>query len=175
MAITSKTLISEKEKTKKLLDGFNPKGSRGEILVHKLLPVERASQNLLISVAQIISSLIGKKLKRDYKRKKTLLIKWFDDNYDIINTLIAQNGLKAFPYTLKESNVLIFHLSKIQNQKTNSALIQNEILHNTSTTDNNAIDITSVKNNFENDDTIRFNTSYCENQMSLAHFGVPTF
>ena len=72
MAITSKTLISEKEKTKKLLDGFNPKGSRGEILVHKLLPVERASQNLLISVAQIISSLIGKKLKRDYIKNQLL-------------------------------------------------------------------------------------------------------
>lgn len=78
----------EKIVTQNLLDGFVSKGSRGEALIEEILgsPLKKISLNGLIQVASLISDIANIQFPRNYKRKKDLIVKWFQDNEDIINT-----------------------------------------------------------------------------------------
>lgn len=82
----SRSINSEKIVTRNLLNGFVSKGSRGEKLVEEIIshPIKKISLTGLIQVANIVSNLINVKLERNYKRKKALIIKWFQENEELI-------------------------------------------------------------------------------------------
>ena len=75
--------ISESKRADAMLGNFNAKKSRGYQLILTILsePISLAS---LISLATLLSFLIEIPFSRDYTRRKDLVIKWFDDNYDYI-------------------------------------------------------------------------------------------
>lgn len=70
-----------------LLNGFVMKGSQGENLIESIIGVRlnQISLTALIQITQIISELASIKFPRNYKRKKDLIVKWFNDNIDIID------------------------------------------------------------------------------------------
>lgn len=64
---------------KKKLDGFNP----SECDAWKLLTArfgQKISQEELLSLAIVISRHLHINLFREYKRRKSMLIKWYNDN-----------------------------------------------------------------------------------------------
>lgn len=75
--------ISEKLRANLLLGDFDPYNSRGWDLI-KYMTHHQVSRHALISLATILSGLIGIPFERDYSRRKDLVIKWFDTNYDEI-------------------------------------------------------------------------------------------
>lgn len=84
----SRKYNTEKEIAKNLLDGFITKGSRGEILIEQILgtQINKISLVALIQISRVISELADIKFPRNYKRKKDLIVKWFTDNGDIIDS-----------------------------------------------------------------------------------------
>lgn len=76
----------EKVVAQNLLNGFVSKGSRGEKMINDILGCSISEVTLkgLISVASFISDITKIKLERNYKRKKDLIVKWFNDNEEKI-------------------------------------------------------------------------------------------
>lgn len=79
----SRTSISEKNRANLLLGDFDPNNSRGMELIEHLTH-HQVSRHALISIATILSGIIGVPFERDFSRRKNLVIKWFDMNYDLI-------------------------------------------------------------------------------------------
>jgi hypothetical protein len=52
------------------------------------------SQSELLSLAEVISSEVGLKVDREAKRRKEVLIKWFDENYPAIEDLLDRLRLE---------------------------------------------------------------------------------
>ena len=74
---------SERERTQFLLGDFRAQGSEGLKFLESLCPFA-LTRSALISLATVLSELINVPLDRDIKRKKELLIKWFDVNIDAV-------------------------------------------------------------------------------------------
>lgn len=70
---------SERVRTHILLGDFVAEGSKGLAFLQKIYPYP-LSRSVLISLATIFSGLIDVPFDRDIKRKKELIIKWFDEN-----------------------------------------------------------------------------------------------
>lgn len=51
----------------------------------------KISQEELLSLAQVVSVQLDIELTREYKRRKEILIKWFDENLDVIWPFIEKN------------------------------------------------------------------------------------
>lgn len=75
--------ISEKLRANLLLGDFDPYHSRGWELI-QYLTHHQVSRHALISIATILAGIIGIPFERDYSRRKDLVIKWFDQNYELI-------------------------------------------------------------------------------------------
>lgn len=73
--------FSEKKRVEILLGDFDASKSRGLELI-KYITQNNVSRFAMISVATLASILIKVPLKRDYQRKKELIIMWFDENYE---------------------------------------------------------------------------------------------
>ena len=77
----------EKKRVKERINGFNWK----ECEAWKYL-CERFGSHLnqkeLISIAELIASKNHLKLDRDAKRRKVVLIKWFQENWEIVKPLL---------------------------------------------------------------------------------------
>ena len=84
----SRKYNTEKAIARNLLDGFITKGSRGENLIEQILgtQINKVSLVALIQISRVISELTDIKFPRNYKRKKDLIVKWFTDNGDIIDS-----------------------------------------------------------------------------------------
>lgn len=80
---------SEKVVTMNLLGNFVVQGSRGEKLIEEILgtSLKDVSRNGLIRVAMIVSKLIQQKFPRNFGRRKDLIVKWFQDNEELINNV----------------------------------------------------------------------------------------
>jgi hypothetical protein len=78
-----KSFISEK------LRGFVPTESLAWAGLTELFGKD-ISQEQLQSLAQIMSGLTHFDLSREFKRRKQMLIKWFDENWDVIGPLIQE-------------------------------------------------------------------------------------
>lgn len=78
----SRNCNPEKVVTRNLLNGFVAKGSRGEQIIEEILgcTINKVSLNALITIGELLSDLTKVKLERNYKRKKDLIVKWFNDN-----------------------------------------------------------------------------------------------
>lgn len=81
---------SEKVVAHNLLNGFKAEGSRGEILIEKLMQtqIKKTSRVGLIQLGSILGDLIGKKFPRNFKRQRDLVVKWFEDNEELIDPFI---------------------------------------------------------------------------------------
>lgn len=92
---------TEKEVAQNLLDNFIAKGSKGEALIEKIigLKINQISLTGLIQISRLVSELADIKFPRNYKRKKDLIIKWFDDNSSIID--LYRNNIQVV-YALNE-------------------------------------------------------------------------
>ena len=74
----------EKERISNRLNGFDPKNN----FVWKEITQKFGSnikQQELLSIATVIADKAKIKLDRDAKRRKTVLIKWFQENWDAIH------------------------------------------------------------------------------------------
>lgn len=85
----SRKINTERAVAKNLLNGFIMKGSNGEKLIEEIIGVQinKISLTALIEISKLISDLTNIKFPRNYKRKKDLIVKWFDDNIDTIKSV----------------------------------------------------------------------------------------
>lgn len=74
--------MKEREIADLRLGTFIAEGSRGMQLLQRIYPRGELTRRSLYSFASLLAALSGIKLARDFTRRKDLLIKWFDDNYD---------------------------------------------------------------------------------------------
>lgn len=79
--VPNRSLMSEKQIADFRQGRFVPDGSRGKSLLENLYDGELTRRSLY-SFTTLLAALAGIKLPRDFTRRKDLLIKWLDDNYD---------------------------------------------------------------------------------------------
>lgn len=80
----------EKALLKEKLGGFDPKSSIAWTkLTDRYGP--KISLDEMLSLAQAVSSVLNVPLTREYKRRKDMLIKWFDEHFDVIWPFIEEN------------------------------------------------------------------------------------
>lgn len=85
--VTTKPCVEEKQRIQERLKNFNTKDN----MVMKQLTQQfgpNIKQPELRSIADVVSQNANIKLDRDAKRRKTVLIKWFDENWDKIKTIL---------------------------------------------------------------------------------------
>lgn len=81
-ALLSRSVYSEKIIVEQLLGNFVAEGSKGQELIEDIckIPLKEIKLTDLIQLTIIVSKLTNIHLPRNYKRKKKLIVKWFDDN-----------------------------------------------------------------------------------------------
>ena len=84
---TTPQLNTEKKRISGRLSGFNPKESPVWKEITKRFGVN-IKQPELVSIASVLAGSANIKLDRDAKRRKTVLIKWFDENYAAISPFL---------------------------------------------------------------------------------------
>jgi hypothetical protein len=87
VAFNNGEVSKEKERISSRMAGFNPKDND---VWRKI--TERFGPNIkqpeLLSIAQVLSSSCNVKLDRDAKRRKSVLIKWFEENWGTISPFL---------------------------------------------------------------------------------------
>lgn len=89
LRIYSRKHNTEKELSQNLLGDFKVQNSKGKELIEEIFGVELKliSNTALINVTLVVSNMICQKCPRNFKRKKDLIVKWFDDNAELINAI----------------------------------------------------------------------------------------
>lgn len=81
-------VTKEKERIAERLGTFNPKDN---VVWHEI--TQRFGANIkqpeLLSIANVLAQNAGIKLDRDAKRRKSVLIKWFEENWNAIQPFLA--------------------------------------------------------------------------------------
>lgn len=73
----------EMERVKRRIQGFNYKSSHAwKMLTAKYGP--KLAHEELMSIAELLSAQVNINLDRDAKRRKAVLVKWFEENWEII-------------------------------------------------------------------------------------------
>ena len=73
----------EMERVKRRIEGFNYKTSRAwKMLTYKY--GSKLAHEELMSIAELLATRTNVILDRDAKRRKAVLVKWFEENWDII-------------------------------------------------------------------------------------------
>jgi hypothetical protein len=70
------------------LGEFSAQGSRGLQLLQQMFPRSDMTRRSMYSLATILGALANVPLERDFSRRKELIIKWFDDNYDALEPFL---------------------------------------------------------------------------------------
>lgn len=83
MEIGKRATELERRKVDRRLEGFTPTTSRAWREICERYG-SGLNQTELLSLAEVISIHLGLKVDRDAKRRKEVLIKWFDENFDQI-------------------------------------------------------------------------------------------
>lgn len=79
---------TEKDVAQSLQGSFEIKNSRGLKLIEELFnnrQFDTISRNSLLSLTIILSTLTQIPFPRNFSRRKALIVKWFDTNYDILS------------------------------------------------------------------------------------------
>ena len=79
---------TERRRIESRLNGFNPKDNRAWKAITEQFGVQ-IKQPELLSIATLVAENANIKLDRDAKRRKTVLIKWFDEHWDVIHKFIG--------------------------------------------------------------------------------------
>jgi hypothetical protein len=81
--VPNRSKMSEREIADLRQGDFCAQESRALTLLRQKYPID-LSRRSLYSLATVMSTLANVRLERDFARRKELLIKWFDDNYEAI-------------------------------------------------------------------------------------------
>jgi hypothetical protein len=84
----SRTTTSERDIADFHLGDFNPELSRGMSLARMVLPEGELTRRLLFSWASLLAGISHLRLPRDSTRRRDLLIKWLDENYDTLEPFV---------------------------------------------------------------------------------------
>lgn len=79
--IINRRTATEAANSNHLQGNFDAGNSKGLDLLRSITD-DNLTKKSILTVCLALSGLIKKPLLRDYKRRKTLLIKWIDDNYE---------------------------------------------------------------------------------------------
>lgn len=88
-----RTTITEKVRVERRLNGFNYKQSEAWKLICAYIS-PNLGQKELLGIAQVISRHTKLKLDRQAKRSKEVLIKWFQENLEIIRPYLIRITLE---------------------------------------------------------------------------------
>ena len=83
------THSAEVERVESRLAGFVPKESKAWEVITQLYGSD-VKQIHLRAIAEDIAANLGLRLDRDAKRRKTVLIKWFDENWDKVLPMLNE-------------------------------------------------------------------------------------
>lgn len=87
----SRRHASEKHVADTLLGDFRPITSAGFKLIQEMAGCSQCyddlSRNLLLSLATVVSTILDIQFPRNFSRRKSLIVKWFDINYDRISPI----------------------------------------------------------------------------------------
>jgi hypothetical protein len=86
--IANRANMSERDIADFRLGGFRAERSRAAERLRELYPYGDLTRRSLYSLASLLSALSDVKLPRDFTRRKELLVKWFDDNFDALETFL---------------------------------------------------------------------------------------
>jgi hypothetical protein len=75
--------MTEKQIANVRQGSFEAQGSRGAQLIAQICPIDLTRRSLY-SLVSVLSALADVRFERDFGRRKDLLIKWVDDNYDAL-------------------------------------------------------------------------------------------
>ncbi|OHT11003.1 hypothetical protein TRFO_19497 [Tritrichomonas foetus] len=84
-----RSVANEKDIARILLGDFKPEGSRGLQLLRMVAPKDITRESL-IALCKSLSFFSHIRLERNYTRRRDLLIKWCDDNYDSLLPFFEQ-------------------------------------------------------------------------------------
>ena len=85
--VRGRSAMKEHEICETRMGKFVANGSEGELFVQSMLPPDsnvKLTRESLIVIARILSVVTGIRLMRDYTRRRSLVIKWFDENIDAL-------------------------------------------------------------------------------------------
>jgi hypothetical protein len=80
--------MSERDIANYRLAGFHAETSRAAERLHLIYPHGDLTRRSLYSFASLLGALAGVKLARDFTRRRDLLIKWMDDNFDALEPFL---------------------------------------------------------------------------------------
>lgn len=84
----SNSVSDELIRIHEIVKGFNVNKSNAWIYLRSNYG-EKLTQNDLIRIANIVSTYTGIKISRDAKRRKVVLLKWFDENWHQIKPVLT--------------------------------------------------------------------------------------
>jgi hypothetical protein len=76
--------MTERDIAEFRLGGFHADNSRAAQEFRVLYPYGELTRRSLYSFASLVATLAEVKLPRDFTRRKDLLLKWFDDNFEVV-------------------------------------------------------------------------------------------
>jgi hypothetical protein len=76
--------MTERDIADATLGNFHAENSRAAQRLGRMYPHGDLTRRSLYSFASLLGALAGVKLPRDFTRRKDLLLKWFDDNFDAL-------------------------------------------------------------------------------------------
>jgi hypothetical protein len=93
--ISDRAHRSEREISDGHMGGFSAEGSRGLAFIQRMCRPYRLTRESLVVLAQVFSAISGVPFRRDFTRRRTLVIKWFDDHIERLEPLGALIALDA--------------------------------------------------------------------------------
>jgi hypothetical protein len=96
--VPSRASMSERDIAQYRLGDFQAEESRASRLMQNLYEGSM-TRRLLFSLGSLVSTLSGVRLPRDYTRRRDLLLKWFDENYDALEDYAKLFRLEHGPVT----------------------------------------------------------------------------
>jgi RNA polymerase-interacting CarD/CdnL/TRCF family regulator len=91
-AIMNFSISEERERVQRRMQGFDwQKSNVWQCLTQSY--GEKLNQDELISIADLVATKLKIKLDRDARRRKAVMIKWFEEHWESIQTLLPQVAL----------------------------------------------------------------------------------
>jgi hypothetical protein len=85
----SRRIYSEKVVAEALMDSFQAAESRGWQLLTRMTRGRGLPREQMIQIARIFSLLAGIDLPRAFTRRRDLVVKWFDDNFEVLEPFMT--------------------------------------------------------------------------------------
>jgi hypothetical protein len=85
--ISDRRNLHESDISDQHLGGFSAAESRGQRFVDAICQNHSVTRDSLVSLAHVFSCISGVRFPRDFARRRVLVIKWFDDHIDELESL----------------------------------------------------------------------------------------